>query len=416
MLRSAQTVEGIPVTMTIAEATTPPRPAVAELLLRAEVIARKCKSRAQQTEINRRVCDEVIDDLRAAGLFRILQPAAYGGYEYDYDVLSRLISTIGRGCGSTAWVYGIACIHQWLVACMPAVAQDEFWADRGAIAAGSYPPSGKTIRVEGGFRTTGSWAFASGSDIAQWLFIGTMTPPADGEGAPRPMFLLLPKSDVRIEDNWHTMGLAGTGSKNIVAEDLFIPEHRAIAVSDLIMGSGPGTLVNTNPLYRQSMLSVLPSALVSAVLGMAEGGLADFVEGVKVRTTRGAVAGGNRRMAEFATVQSRVAEATAAIDAARLLLTRDLLETHASAMRGEHTSIEMRIRNRLDHAFCAKLAVQAVDALFTASGGQSIFLEKPIQRIWRDAHAAGSHLSLNWDAVGTMYGQHTLGLEPQGQY
>lgn len=399
-----------------ATAGMPRRPAESELSARAEAIAVKLKACAQETETNRRVSDALVQEMREAGLFRILQPAVYGGYEYGYDVLSRLISTIGHGCGSTAWVFGIANIHQWIVACMPTVTQDEFWADRGSIAAGSYPPAGKTVRVEGGYRTTGSWAFASGCDIAQWLFIGTMVPPADGHGGPTPTFLLLPKSDARIEDNWHTMGLAGTGSKNIVAEDLFIPEHRAITIPDLVMGTGPGTLVNTNPLYRQSMLSVLPSALVSAVLGMAEGGLADFVESVKVRTTRGAVAGGNRRMAEFATVQSRVAEATAALDAARLLLLRDLHETQALAERGEPTPLEMRIRNRLDHAFCTKLALQAVDALFNASGGQSIFLEKPIQRIWRDAHAGGSHLSLNWDAVSTMYGQYTLGLEPQGQY
>lgn len=395
---------------------TPPRPEVTELLSRAAAVAVQIKARTMETERNRRVSDDVVAQLRDAGLYRIMQPAAYGGYEYGYDVLSQLIAVVGRACGSTAWVFGIANIHQWMVACMPARAQDEFWADRGAIAAGSYPPSGKTERVDGGFRTTGTWAFASGCDTAQWLFVGTMVPPADGQGGPKPMLLLLPKSDARIEDNWHTMGLAGTGSKNIVTEDLFIPEHRAIWVSDLVAGTGPGTLINTNPLYRQSMLAVLPVALVSTVLGMAEGALADFLEAVTLRTTRGAVAGGNRRMAEFATVQLRVAEATASVDAARLMIMRDIAETYAVALRGEPTPVEMRIRNRLDHAFCAKLLVQAVDALFNASGGQSIFLEKPIQRIWRDAHAGGSHLSLNWDAVGTMYGQYALGLEPQGQY
>jgi alkylation response protein AidB-like acyl-CoA dehydrogenase len=149
---------------------------------------------------------------------------------------------------------------------------------------------------------------------------------------------------------------------------------------------------------------------------MAEGALADFVEMAKVRATRGAVAGGNRRMAELGGVQSRVAEATASIDAARLLMFRDLAETLAVAQQGEPTPLAMRLRNRLDHAFCAKLLLNAVDAIFNASGGQSLFLDKTVQRVWRDAHAAASHLSLNWDAVSTMYGQHALGLPPQGQY
>jgi alkylation response protein AidB-like acyl-CoA dehydrogenase len=149
---------------------------------------------------------------------------------------------------------------------------------------------------------------------------------------------------------------------------------------------------------------------------MAEGALADFVNMVQVRSTRGAVAGGNRRMAEFAAIQSRVAEATGCIDAARVIMFRDLAETYATATRGEQTPLDMRLRNRLSHTFCTRLLVQAIDALFTASGGQGIFLEKPLQQVWRDAHAAASHISLNWDAVSTMYGQYVLGLEPKGQY
>ena len=394
----------------------PLRPSVPELLARARSICEIARARARETEANRRVSDEVVGHIRDAGLFRVLQPKARGGCEYGMEALLEISAALGRGCGSTAWVYGISCVHQWFVACMSKEAQDEFWADLDAIAAGSYPPVGKTVRVDSGYRTSGAWGFASGCDFAQWYFLGSLVPPADGAGPAKPMFLLVPRKDVRIDDTWQTMGLAGTGSKTIVAEDVFVPAHRALVVADLATGTGPGTHINTNPFYRQSFLSVLPCVLIAPILGMAEGALADFIEAVKVRETRGAVAGGNRRMAEFATVQSRVAEATGCIDAARLMLHRDLGEAHAAALRGEQTHPELRLRNRLDHAFSARLLLQAVDALFAASGGQSIFLDKPIQRVWRDAHAAGSHLSLNWDAVSTMYGQHALGLVPQGQY
>jgi resorcinol 4-hydroxylase (FADH2) len=354
--------------------------------------------------------------MREAELFRVLQPRAYGGFEYGFDVFVELVAAIGRGCGSSAWVYGLGAVHQWFAACFPKEAQDEFWADPGAIAAGSYAPVGKTVAVDGGYCTSGVWSFASGCDNAQWYFLSTMVPPAGGSEAPKPCFLLVPREDARIDDNWHTMGLVGTGSKNIVANNLFVPAHRVLAIADLSGGTSPGTLVNTSPLYRQSFLAVLPATLIAPVLGMAEGALADFVDMVKGRSTRGAVAGGNRRMAEFATIQSRVAEATACIDAARLMLFRDLAETYATAVRGEQTSLDMRLRNRLDHTFCTRLLVQAIDALFVASGGQGIFLEKPLQRVWRDAHAAAAHVSLNWDAVSTMYGQYALGLEPKGQF
>jgi alkylation response protein AidB-like acyl-CoA dehydrogenase len=393
-----------------------PKPEVSDLMTRARAITEIVRARAQETEDNRRVADDVIERMREAELFRVLQPAAYGGFEYGFDVFADLVATIGRGCGSSGWVYGLGAVHQWFAACFPQPAQEEFWADPGAIAAGSYAPVGKTVAVDGGYRTTGSWSFASGCDNAQWYLLATMLPPAGESEAAKPAFLLVPRGEARIDDNWHTMGLAGTGSKNIVADDLFVPAHRTLAIADLAAGTCPGTLINTSPLYRQSFLSVVPVTLIAPVLGMAEGALADFVDMVRVRTTRGAVAGGNRRMAEFATIQSRVAEATGCIDAARLMLFRDIAETFATAVRSEPTPLDMRLRNRLTHTFSTRLLVQAVDALFLASGGQGIFLEKPLQRAWRDAHAAASHISLNWDAVSTMYGQYTLGLEPKGQY
>src|ERR1700687_5968597 len=136
----------------------------------------------------------------------------------------------------------------------------------------------------------------------------------------------------------------------------------------------------------------------------------------KVRTTLGAVAGGNRRMAELTTVQMRVAEATGLIDAARLLMFRDLGEALETAARREPISVDVRLRNRRDQAFCVRLLVQAIDLLFLAAGGQGLFLDHPLQRSWRDAHAASSHISLNWDSTASMYGQYMLGLEPKGQY
>jgi alkylation response protein AidB-like acyl-CoA dehydrogenase len=164
------------------------------------------------------------------------------------------------------------------------------------------------------------------------------------------------------------------------------------------------------------MLSTIPFTLVSPILGVAEGALADFVEMAKVRSTRGAVAGGNNRMADFATIQSRVAEARASVDAARLTIHHWLGQAQIAAEAGTQADRDLRMRCRLGQSFSMRMLVQAIDALFLASGGQGIFTNKPIQRAWRDAHAGAIHVSMNWDAVSTMYGQHALGLEPRGQY
>jgi resorcinol 4-hydroxylase (FADH2) len=270
------------------------------------------------------------------------------------------------------------------------------------------------VAADGGYRISGVGSFCSGCDNAQWQLLGGMIPQA--EGTTQPGFFLLRTGDCTIDDNWHTMGLSGTGSKNIVVHDAFVPAHRAVPFAELLDASAPGMRTNPNPLYRQSFLAVLPIAIVSPVLGIAEGALADFLAMASVRTTRGAVAGGNRRMGELTTVQLRLAEASACIDAARLIMFRDLAEAFETTARGDSLGMDVRLRNRRDQAFCVRLLVAAIDALFLAAGGQGLFLEQPLQRAWRDAHAAASHISLNWDSTGSMYGQFMLGLEPKGQY
>jgi resorcinol 4-hydroxylase (FADH2) len=399
--------------MSLATAHRTDRPTVPELLARARDIAEFVRARAQQTESDRRVSDDVIERMRKAQLFRILQPQVYGGFEYGFDVFIQIVATIAGGCGSSGWVYGILTSHQWLTACFPKQAQDEFWKNPAAIAAGTYMPAGQGVATEGGYRLKGKWAFASGCDNGDWIYLGGIIHELAG---PRPGFFLLPTADVVIDDNWRTMGLAGTGSKNIIVNDVFVPAHRTLAFAELAEGVAPGTRVHANPLYRQSFLSVLPITIVAPVLGMAEAALDFFVAMAKERITRGAVAGGNRAMSDLTTVQGRVAEASANIDAARLMMFRDLDEALATVTRGEPLSKDLRLRNRRDQAFCVRLLVQAVDAVFLAAGGQGLFLDSPLQRIWRDAHAASSHISLNWDSAGTMYGQHLLGLEPKGQY
>jgi alkylation response protein AidB-like acyl-CoA dehydrogenase len=397
-------------------AARPPiaRPDVPDLTRRARAIADLARERVQQTEADRRVSDDMVEQMRQADLLRVMQPQAFGGFEYGFDVFFELTAAIAAGCGSTGWVYGLLASHQWLVACFSREAQEEVWRDPDATATGSYAPVGQAVAVDGGYRLTGTGSFCSGCDNAQWQLLGGMIPQADG--TVKPGFFLMPTSDCSIDDNWHTMGLAGTGSKNIVARDVFVPAHRALPFADLANATAPGMHGNPNPLYRQSFLAVLPIAIVSPVLGMAEGALTEFLTMVGGRTTRGAVAGGNRRMAELTTVQLRVAEASALIDAARLLIERDLTAAFTTAARGEPISIDMRLRNRRDQAFCVRLLIQAIDALFLAAGGQGLFLDKPLQRFWRDAHAAASHISLNWDSTGSMYGQSMLGLEPKGQY
>ena len=391
------------------------KPSPEVLIARASAVGRLAREQAAETEKNRRVSPDMIATMRDADLFRILQPAQFGGFEYGYDVFVDAVAAVGAGDGSTGWVYSLGAVHQWLIGCFPDQAQHDVWDEEpNAISAVSYAPTGTAVAVDGGHRIAGRWSFASGCDNVQWVIIAGLLTRADGSKAPG--FFLVPAGDYKIDDDWFTMGLAGTGSKTIVVENAFVPHHRSVQFSDLLVGSPPGAAVNKSPLYRQPFLAVVPTCLVSPQIGMARGALDVFVDQVRGRRTRGAVAGGNNSMADFATVQMRVAEATACIDAAELLIHRDLRETADASARPEGASVGLRLRNRLDHAFSVRLLVQAVDALFTAAGGSSLGLAHPLQRFWRDIHAAATHVSVNWDAVGSMYGQHVFGLEPKGQY
>jgi resorcinol 4-hydroxylase (FADH2) len=390
------------------------KPSAAELVGRAEKIAVLAREQALETERNRTVSPALIAAMREAGLFRVMQPEAFGGFEYGYDVFVDCVAAISAGDGSIGWVYSLGAVHPWMFAGLPLETQHEIWdANRDAIAAVSYAPTGTAEAADGGYRLSGRWSFASGCDNADWAIVSAPIPRADGGKVPG--FFFLPRLDVAIHDDWFTMGLAGTGSKSFVIDNAFVPHHRVEFIPDLLVGNPPGAAFNRNPIYRQPFLSVVPTCLVAPQIGMARGALEVFVEQVKSRRTRGAVAGGGNSMADFTAVQMRVAEAASCIDAATLLLHRDLQET-AELAASDAPSLDLRLRNRRNHSFASKLAVQAIDALFAAAGGSGLGLQHPLQRFWRDVHAASAHISVNWDVVGAMYGQHVFGLEPKGQY
>src|SRR5947208_8840999 len=222
------------------------KPDVADLLARARTIAEFARERAQQTETERRVGDDMIERMRQADLFRVMQPRLYGGFEYGFDVFAQITAAIASGCGSTGWVYALLASHQWLIACFSKAAQDEVWQDCNALAAGTYAPVARAVTADGGYRISGVGSFCSGCDNAQWQLLGGMIP--QGNGAAQPGFFLLRSGDCTIDDNWHAMGLAGTGSKNIVVHDAFVPFHRTLPFAELLDATAPGMRSNPNPL------------------------------------------------------------------------------------------------------------------------------------------------------------------------
>lgn len=387
------------------------------LLQRARELTPRLREAAAQTEAARNVSDDVMNAFAEAGLFRILQPREFGGYEMDMGMLIAIASELARGCPSSAWVYAIGASHTYLAALFPSEVQDEIWANKTDVfIAGSYSPGCVAEKVGGGYRITGDWPFASGIDHASWALVGALLPCDDDTAPPAPGFLLLSVGDCTIADDWYTTGLCGTGSKRIVLENVFVPGHRKLGFGALLAGKSPGSARHDKPLYRLPFISTTPVGIISTGIGAVQGSIDEFLESVAGRTTRGAALGAGASIAHFGSVQSRFAEATACIDCARMLLHRTIDDAHAVVAAGEEVSVAQRIRNRRDHAFSVRLTEQAMAALDSVSGGKGLYKDSVLQRARRDVHAVGKHVSFNWDAVSTMYGQHAFSLDIRGQY
>ena len=392
-------------TQTVTSTSAAP-PSYEDLMARARALVPTLKARSAKAEALRQVPEETIQDLHAAGLFRILQPRRVGGSELPFRTIVETSTILGRGCGSTAWVYGNLASHHWMLAMWDARAQEEVWGDSPdtLIASAFVFPSGHAVKIDGGYRVSGRWKFSSGIDPSHWLMVGAIVhDESTGEGEYR-MFLL-PQSDYRPIDTWFVAGLKGTGSKDIEVTDAFVPAYRSLAVSATRGGPTPGATVNPGPLYRIPVFDMFPYVVAGAALGIAEGALASFTQETISRISSYSAA----RMSDYAAVQIRLAEAGAAITAARLLMLARCDEAMAIAERGDVPTVEDKVGFRRDGAYGARLCTHAVDLLFEASGGDGLYELRDIQRAFRDVHAATSHNALNWDAAAAMYGKVALG-------
>jgi len=399
--------------------SVPSAPECATLLGRARDLADGyLKENARRTEAERRVSEHTTSLFREAGFFRLMQPSRFGGYEYGFTPFIDIISELARGCPSSSWGCSLGMVHQWLLGTCPLQAQEDVWGENpDAILCGSYAPVTDAQKVDGGYLVSGKWHWSSNIDNSSWAFIGVFFPPDDEIPEKHAGFLLVPRSDWEIDDDWFTAGQAGTGSKTVwIEKPVFVPAYRKLTFAQASSNNPPGSLTNDNPVYRIPFLSAVPVCLVAPILGAAQGAIDEFMHIAGVRVTRGAVAGGGGKLREFFPVQSRVAEATALLDAARLLIYRDTAQVEQMAAAGHAIDVATRIRNRRDHAFAARMARDAINAVFDNVGGNGLALDQPIQRFWRDGNAIAKHISLNWDAVSSMVGQQMLGLEPKGQY
>ena len=378
-------------------------PTAAELMRRASAMLPALKERAARTEELRRLPEETVADLLASGLYRIGVPIRYGGLDVDYALALDVAAELGRACPATAWCYGLWAAHAWLVGYWPEPAQEEvFGSNPDALCSSSLNVGRSTCTpADSGYRLTGRWEFSSGCDAASWLMLGV---PGIGERN----WALVPRGDYTIVDTWFVSGLKGSGSKDIVVEDLFIPAHRILDVTTAGNGNWTGWELHRQSRYRVPIPALLGWDLVAPMLGIAQGMLDEFI--AKTAGTAGAA-----KSADAPAVHIRLSQAAAEIDAGKALMDRDVRETLDRAEAGQTFTMLERAKYRRDKAYVTQLCLQAVNRIFDISGGHGLFESDPLQRFHRDAHAVAHRDTLIMDLGGQEYGRVVLGLDAEGR-
>lgn len=362
----------------------------------------------------RRLSDRSAKILRETGVMRLAQPARYGGLEADPRVFVEAMMLASQYDGAAGWVLGVVGVHNWHIGLYADEVQAEVWGDDpDTWISSSYNYVGKATRVDGGFNLTGRWSFSSGCEHARWVFVGGFV--YDDEGRPVEMrHFLLPRADYEIVDVWHVAGLSGSGSNDIVVNDAFLPDAHTMSWPDLKAHRCPGVEVNTAPLFRVPWGSMFLNAVTAPLVGMAKGMLDESVALVKQRVS-GYIPPGptaspfDAKRIWPAVTMSKLAEASAEIDAARVQMLDNLGDVFSYAQEGQEAPLEVRARARRDQVMAASRATGAANTIFSLAGGRGLSLKSPIQRLWRDAQAGAHHVVNGSDQALTSYGAFLMG-------
>lgn len=353
---------------------------MSDVVSAARALAPIAQAAADQAERDRRLPQEVVQGMIAAGLPNMLVPQTLGGGEVHPATMVRAIEELALGDGAAAWCAIIAATSGIPAAYMEEDAAREIFGPDDVVG-GVFAPRGKATPVEGGYSVSGRWPFASGCQHCTWLQGGTLTAPDGASAGERPTFhlMLFPAGQAKIIDTWSVSGLCGTGSNDIEVTDLFVPESRAVS---LVSPTHPG------PLYTFPIFGLIAVGIAAVSLGLARGAIDELltVAGAKVPTMS------SRKLAERAAIQSAVAEAEATLRSARAFLFEAIDDAWEAATKEGQIDLERRAFLRVAATHATRSSAAAVDRMYEAGGGSSIYKTSPLQRRFRDVHTATQHM------------------------
>ena len=379
------------------------------LLAQARSLVPALASREAATTEARRVSDATIADFHRTGILRALQPRRFGGAQASFAVFSAIVETLAMGCGASAWVYAVLGEHQWIIASLPERGQADIWgADPLAVASSSLAPRETARAVPGGWRLSGRYPFSSGCLHAQWAVVGARAEDAAGNRPTRYMFV--PMAEIGIIDDWHVLGLRGTGSRSLALDDVFIPEHRTVLLRDLIDGTPPGVAVHPGyDVVRAPRGFLTPFSLGPVAFSLAQRALAHVPASLRARLSRGV-----RDVADSEFVQLQLGEAAAAIDLACLVMHARRDDCIAALGSGRKIVADDVLRIRRDITYCTHQLRLGVDMLAEISGARTVYDTDVLGALQRDIHTICTHTVVARQMGMVPYGRMLLGLPSVG--
>lgn len=368
----------------------------ADILRKVSVLAQGFRARTERTEAERNVPRESIEELIEAGVARMMVPREYGGLDLRARDMCEVSAAAAYGCASTGWLASLMCAHAHTFGKYPVEAQRAIWAN-GPDVVGAGAIGVKAKAVPGGYRVSGAGKFGSGVNYAEWVsLVGAVM---REDGPPQVRFFLVPRSDYKIIEDWNPIGMRGTASNSVLAEDIFVPEAFTGEHVGFRDGTSEGAASNANPLFRRPFSTFSALGLLSAMVGAAEGAYDEMIKTMKTkRSTQG------QPLAESEVIQCDIGEAHAKIRTARILLMHMADRTDSSAA----LTYEDRVTGMRDQTFAATLVKEGVDKLLEISGTSGFSMNNGIQQFWRDVNFAAAHTALTPRLMNGFFGRTAL--------
>lgn len=379
-------------------------PSEEEIVQRARDMIPTLRERAEACEKARMVSKQTIEEFQEAGFFKILQPKRWGGYEMPPNVLNRVLIELARGCPSSAWNVMVLGVHPFEVGLLPTEVGDELWGqDNTKLVSSSYAPFGTVEAVDGGYRLNGEWLTSSGCDHAEGgAFVGGRVQ-ENGTTVFR-SFWLQRDQIAEIIDDWHVVGLAGTGSKKLVINDVFVPAYR----SHEIGAYGDESHADVNNLYKVPFFFVFYAAVSSVLVGMARGMADLYIEHMIPRQNINQAVGS---AVKDPFIKGKLGEAMAKIIAAEARLLSNVDEAWSYASKGQLVPLDVRVRHFATNQFTGGDCFDAAHMIFKKTSTRGIWMSSPMQRQLRDLLVGANHITQNQDNIGELLGGHLLGCE-----